>query len=455
MWTLFFTLLLVVVCPTDALAVFQLSVSPRRGGQSVRFESAQPGAALRNEEVSLSVNTDRAVQYRILQNMYQPLTNEFGNTIPPGAFFMFSPSNPLGTLRTQLETPVSMGQSQIYTSNSGGSSDEFFLVFNIRLPEDQAGGVYRTQLTYTAEPVNAQAGMSPSTTTLEVRVEINPKFRFEVVSEKGAKSLDLGKISRTRVTAEQVLTLDITSNVGTTYRIFQQLTEPLVSVEGEILDEGALTFSPGGNAQGSLSAGANSPIPVSQSLLYTSSEWGASDRLNLGFELVPDKTQKAGLYRGNLSFRVESNSPFVSQEVINLPVTVEIESIFSLDVAFDQGRDLNFGLFKTGEEKQERRVILKVRSNLGEPYQISQVVPRKMTHTEGAVVAKENFQFFTSKTDGSPSALKPVEEGETVIYSSDKKGTPEELVVNYILTMPRDAKAGAYSSELKYSITTL
>ena len=114
---------LVSVWPKDAWAVFELNVSPRRGGQSLRFAGEEPGGLLRNEEVTLTVTTDAAAQYRILQTVYQPLTNEFGNTLPASTFVVFSPSNPLGTLRTQLETAVGMGQAQIYTSNTAGSSD--------------------------------------------------------------------------------------------------------------------------------------------------------------------------------------------------------------------------------------------------------------------------------------------------------------------------------------------
>ncbi len=456
-----FMMVLILCLTKDSWALFQLSVTPRTGGQTIHFSASDVPRSdseglLRNEEVTVSIDTNQTVQYRLLQNMYQPLTNEFGNTIPSGSFVVFSPSNPLGTLRTQLETPVSMGQSQIYTSNNAGGADEFLLVFNVRVPENQPGGLYRTQLTYTAEPVNAQSAFSPSTVTLDVRVEINPKFQLNITNEKGIKNIDLGRITKERKVASQNLKVDITSNAGTVYRIFQQLTEPLASADGKILSPEQFTFSPTGNAQGSLSSGANTQVPLSQNLLYTSNEWGVSDSINLQYFFTPEASQKSGIYRGVLSFRVESTSPFVPQEVINLPVTVEIESIFSLDVSFDKGRDLNFGVFKAGEEKQERRVFLSAKSNLGLPYQISQIVPRRMTHVEGQVIPKESFQFSTTaeKTNTS-TPTKPVEDGETVIYISDNAGTPEDLTVNYTLMIPKEAKAGSYTSELKYSITTL
>ncbi len=436
--------------PTDALAAFQLSVSPRRGSQSIRFESAEPGKLLRNEEVTVGVVSDRTTQYRILQTLYQPLTNELGNTIPAAAFIQFSPSNPLGTLRTQLETPLAMGQKQIYTSNTSGESDEFVLVFNVHVPENQPGGIYHTQLTLTAELVNAQTGVSPSTTTLDVRVEINPKFRLTIQNAKAGKLIDFGKISKERLRASEILKVQIDSNIGTRYRLLQQLTEAPISAEGEALTETALTFR----------AGADAPSEISQSpaVIYQSNEWGAGDQIHLEFFLNPSPLQKAGIYTGSLSFRVESSSPFVPAEVLNIPIKIDIESIFSLETQMEHGGNLNFGTFKTGQEKQEKTVLLKVHSNLGQPYQIFQVVPRKMTNAEGGVIPKGHFLFFGANAKTGILAVPaptPVEEGETVVFTSDKKGTPEEFVLNYALTVPSDTKAGSYSSELKYSITTL
>ena len=438
------------VFPADAEAVFQLTASPRRGGQTIRFESAEPGALLRNEEVTVAVESSLGTQYRILQTVYQPLTNEFGNTIPPGAFIEFSPSSPSGTLRTQLETPVTLGQKQIYTSGASGPSDEFVLVFNVRVPENLPGGVYHTQLTLTAEPVNAQGGVSPSTTTLDVRVEINPKFRVVIQNDKGRSVIDLPKISKENPQATEVLALKIDSNIGTRYRVLQQLSEAPISPEGETLADGALTFRSKGGAPSALSPAA--------SLLYESNEWGGSDVIPLEFFLNPPSTQKAGVYMGSVSFRVESNSPFVPQEVMRIPVKIEIEPIFSLETQIDQSGSLNFGMFKTGQEKQERTVVLKVRSNMGQPYQVSQIVPRKMMNAEGAVIPPGHFLFFGKEAKTgilAAPAPTPVQEGESVVFTSDKKGTPEEFVLNYILSIPAEAKSGSYSSELKYSITSL
>ncbi len=444
----------------EAHAVFTLSVVPRRGGQHIRFEGAKPGAYLRNEEVTLTVTSDRSAQYRISQTVYQPLTNEFGNTIPQGAFIVFSPSNPLGTLRTQLETPITMGQVPIYTSNTAGDTDSFVSVFNVKVPEDQPGGVYHTQITFTAELVNRQSGVSPSIVTMDVRVEITPDFQISIQNVRGGRYLEFERISKDKPASAGALKIEIESNIGTTYRIIQQLTEPLVSTQGFSLDESRLLFIGSGGNHGSLTA-AGSPQEVRESpaLLYTSSERGQGDVIQLQYQLIPGESQKAGVYSGNISFKIESSSPFVPSEVIQLPVKIEIETLFFLDTEIEQSAtNLNFGVFKSGEEKQERRVLLTVHSNLGQPYQVSQIVPRKLTNAEGTVIPREHFQFFGSDaqtgvlTVMSPT---PVQEGESVVFTSNQKGAPEKFTLNYILTIPHGARAGSYNSEVKYSITTL
>lgn len=436
----------------EAHAVFTLSVTPRRGGQHIRFEGGKPGAYLRNEEVTLTVTSDRGAQYRISQTVYQPLTNEFGNTIPQGAFIVFSPSNPLGTLRTQLETPITMGQVSIYTSNTAGDTDSFVLVFNVKVPEDQPGGVYHTQMTFTAELVNAQSGVSPSIVTMDVRVEITPDFRIAIQNVRGGRYLEFERISKDRPTGSSALKIEIESNIGTKYRIIQQLTEPLVSSEGFSLDESRLSFVSSGGARAQ-------EVSESPEVIYTSSETGQGDVIQLQYQLTPGESQKAGIYSGNISFKIESDSPFVPSEVIHIPVKIEIETLFYLDMEMEQSAmALNFGVFKSGEEKQERRVILTVHSNLGQPYQVSQIVPRKLTNEEGTVIPREHFQFFGSEAQTgilvvmSPT---PVQEGETVVFTSDNRGTPEKFVLNYSLTIPYGARAGTYNSEVKYSITTL
>ena len=130
-----FAALLAFEAPAHAL--FHMSVIPRKGGQTLRFEEGAPGSLLRNEEVAVTFESDRGVQYRISQTLDGRLTNETGNAIPQNAFIFFSPSSALGTLRTTLETPVTVGTVPLYTSNSAGESDTWPLIYSVRVLENQ------------------------------------------------------------------------------------------------------------------------------------------------------------------------------------------------------------------------------------------------------------------------------------------------------------------------------
>ena len=443
----------------EAHAIFDFSALPRRGGQSVRFEGGKPGMLLRNEEVTLTVTSTLASQYRIYQTVYQPLTSDRGDTIPQGAFIVFSPSSPLGTLRTQQETPLTMGQMPVYTSNAAGDSDEFTLVFNVHVPENQPGGIYHTQVTFTAEPVNAQGGVSPRVVNMDVSVEITPSFQITLQNSKGGRDLNFGKINKDHPTTTAFLKTEIGSNIGTPYKFIQQISEPLVSQDGTILDEDFLVFSVVGASRGSLAVGATpSKLSSSPTLIYTSDATGGSDAFELQYQTLPDINPKAGIYSGVLSFKVESTSPLVPSQVFNVPVRIEIESIFYLDVQLDQGTVMNFGTFRTGDEKQQRRVNLTIHSNLGQPYQIMELMTRKLTNQEGAVIPQEYFQFFGSDAKTGNLAVMsptPMEEGERVVFTSDRKGTPEQFTLNYMLTVPKEIHSGSYSTETTYSITAL
>jgi hypothetical protein len=443
---------------SEAHAIFNLQASPRKGGQGIRFEESVPGKLLQNEEVAFTITSTEGTQYNVYQTMYQPLTNEMGNVIPPGAFILFSPSNPSGTLRTQQESPLSMGQTPIYTSNAGGESDQFVLVYNVRVPENQPGGTYRTTITYTADPVNPSGGVSPSMVTLDVTVELRPTFQITVQNLKGGQQeLNLGRIAQNSLTAKSTLRVRIDSNIGTTYRIVQQLADPLSSPDGETLEDGDLVFQVAGGSGGRVEAGSAQPLGQAPQAVYTSDDSGQGGTFEMQYEATPATEQKAGIYSGTLTFKVESNSPLVSPEIITVPVRLEIDPIFYLDVQMAQGTALHFGTFKTSKDEQTQTSVVTVYSNIGEPYTVSQTVKR-LTNPTGAVIPDGYFRYFGADAKSgtlSATAPTPLGDGETIVFKSNSKGSPEKFVLNYLLSVPADARGGSYDSDIKYSITTL
>ncbi len=413
----------------------------------------------RNEEVTVAIQKDQAVPYQILQTLYRPLTNEFGQSIPQDAFIMFSPSNPVGTLRTELETPVPMGQRQIYTSNGAGDEDEFVLVYNARVPESQPGGVYHTQMTLSLEPIQGQAGLSPSIVTLDVRLDIESSFDLKVQSQSGARILDLGRLGERGATTPKPLILTIDSNAAGRYQVFLQWIEPMISEKGVRLDPSALQILLQGGKNGTIaSLGPNPSLNDSEAWIYRSDEWGSRDEIELGMGLAPEAHMQAGTYQGAILLRAESGSPVPPPAPVTVPVRLEVDPVIGLETVIEGGGALSFGTFRADSGRSERRVQLKVTSNLEQPYQISQIVSRKMSNESGKAVPEDAFQFRAQRaTSGSvlTGVYEPVREGEVVVYRSDDKGTPEDLLLEYFLEMPSNAAAGAYSTELSYSITAL
>lgn len=444
-----------------AFATFELSVAPRRGGQHlhIRFDGTlqeqQGSGLLRNEEVLLTVDTTENVPYRITETVNQAPTDvRTGKTLPMNAFFQFSPSSPVGRLETELETPVTVGVRQIYT-NSTGESDEFYLVFNVRLDEDQPGGLYRTQITFTAEALNPGASFTPRVVIMNVDIEIPQTFRIDTRAVRGGRELNLGRIRKDGESASAVYRIDVDSSIGAEYRILQQLVEPPSSPDGETLDAGAFTWAL------MTGAGANPeprPVSASSEIIYRSDLQGSGDSLQIEYTASPDPGQKAGIYRGMLAFKVESTSPLVRQETISVPAQIEVEPILYLEIETREGGSISFGRFRPQDEAKEVQVELKVHSNLGKEYAVSQILPHTLAAREGHSIPVESLQYYGSEAQSghlTSQVPTPVKEGETVVYRSDSTGKAESFFLNYRLTMPPNTPAGSYNSELKYSITTL
>ncbi len=438
----------------EAEATFTLEVSPRRGTRDIRFEASAPGKFLRNEEVTFTVTSNQNRQYQIIQQVFQPLTNEFGNTIPQNALLEFSPSDTLGRLRTQLETPVTMGQQQVYTSNGSGTSDEFVLVFNVAVPENQPGGTYRAQMSFILEAVD---GGLRSVQNLDVIVDIRPSLRVDVQNaQTGGRSLEF-KISKEKLHAEAMLNLHIQNNLGQ-LKVTQQM-DAFVSKDGEALDEEVLKFFVvAQGAQASIST--PEAVSLSPKVIYVSELSHNETVVQLQYMFSSEVLLRAGIYNGNILLKVDppAGSPGQPKSFV-IPVKIDIEPLFYLDVKTQDGLGaFNFGILRPGFEQRRQKVTLQIFSNLGQPYQVSQILPRGLASEQGAVLPAESLMYATEPaTTGLVSSLAPmtVREGESQIFTSDQKGTPETLNLEYSLQAPKGARAGSYNSGIKYSITTL
>lgn len=455
--SLLFGVALLTQLTVDAWAVFELQVTPRRGGQTIRLEEAEPGKPSRNEEVTVTMVADAGVPYTISQILHQPLTNDSGQTIPPGAWAQFSSSELPGTLRTRLETPVLLGQHPVYTSPEDGGDASFVLVNNVRVPEGQSGGSYRAQFSFIAEPQTAQAGISSQIVTLNVIVDMKPVFKLTVTPEGGAHSVDLGSVGRNRDASASVVTVRIENNTGRNYTLSHGLPEPLTSESGETLGPEDVTFTAQANLSGRTLFASKEPMRSTSAELFSSAEGGSSEEVVVSYQISASPEIRAGSYRGLLELKVLSDSPYAPSDSVDLPVTLDVQEVLDLSVDFVDGssQGLAFGRLQPGAS-QIRSVLLSAYSNLGRRYRISQSLSRLLTQAEGKTLPAECLQYsvYKQNLDTPISSPEPVVVGESVVYTSDLHGTPEALTVLYQLSIPEDrVVAGDYSSELRYSLT--
>ena len=431
------------------------TANPDRGGTDIRIEDVEIGRGTRSEELDFTITTDQAKRYQIFQTMHTPLTNEKGDTLPRGAIKIFSPTSVLGTLRPKLPTDLQTGTSVVYTSNSAGAQDSFVLVFAVDLADPVPGGEYRSQITFTMEATDG--GLSPVTVTRNIRLEMKPEFRISIRSATGAEVLDLGRITRNKLSTSGALTFTIESSLGEPYTVYQHLTSDLTGSEGQVIDAKAIIFRPVG-AVGGRFMGGDESLTHAREPLFRSDEAGGAETFEVIYEAPDLSGARHGLYSGNLTFDVESESRFAFVRPINIPVRLEVEHIFYLDAEFEGARGLYFGELKHVGDMATRHALIKIHSNTGERYQVTQVVSRPMTNEEGREIDPSHFTFMAKGAKNGKILAgeeKPVKTGETVIFVSDEKGSPDEFTIEYQFTLPVDTRGGSYSSDVTYSLSSI
>ena len=318
-------LMVIGVCFLSAntcFAAFTLNATPYEGGFDLRFGSVAGGAKA-NKEVSISVTSDIAKQYRVIQT-FAPLTNSKGTKLPTNSVRVYTlrGSNAAGTLGYDVESPIFLGPMVLYTSASAGRSDSFVAVYSVDVPGDQDPGLYRGRLIYSLEPIGA-ANQAPVIKTLNISVEVGSSAQLKVETITGGKTVIL-KTSASQQDLSRDVRIQVTGSLGNRYRIVQKLSRPITSATGkQIAKEGVSLYAQGGE-KGQLGIKKLSSLPATNVILYTSDERGSADEIILTFALN-DIDQDAGIYRGALTYTIESSVPVKGAGMTQmLPIEIEV-----------------------------------------------------------------------------------------------------------------------------------
>ncbi len=123
-------------------------VSESVGG--LYFRNLKPDSGLIEKEIIIKVQTNLNRPYNVVQNLNTPLANQSGNTIPLQSFRLReeeSKDNPGNIIFSQY-TPLNLGDTRVFASNSTGDSSEFKIIYSLEVPRDMVGGDYFTGLNY-------------------------------------------------------------------------------------------------------------------------------------------------------------------------------------------------------------------------------------------------------------------------------------------------------------------
>ncbi len=441
-----------------AWAAFSLSVRPYVGGYELRYDKVNVADGRVNKEVSVNITSTIGQQYRLLQTFVQPLTTNEGNRLPNNSLVVYAlrGSNRYGTINVLQEVPLYMDRQLLYTSNSGGDTDSFTLVYGLIPSGDIAPGYYRGRLAFLLEPLGGSTEQ-PVTVILDISANIEVNSSVEIKTESGTRSIVL-KADKPESRAAGIL-VDIKGGFGKQFRILQVVSEQPVSGDGTTLDWQAVTFSAGNAKKGTVITGAN-PLSAMQQPLYNSSLSGEADAFTIQYSLSDASGQAAGKYKTSIKYFLEGGGLAQMRLIDTLALEIDNPRMFDIVITPENQKGmLEFLNLRPEGQPQSNEVIIEVNSNTGKPYQVTQNLYSELKNKEGETIRVKYFNLRTESMDTLGtlkfSAAEAVTKGEAVLFISDKKGSSDKFKVVYELAPSRDLKYGDYSSAITYSLSEI
>lgn len=446
-----FCLITSFLLPT-ANAALDLSVSAFAGGSDLRFDNVV-GSESFSEEVRIRITSSDGKKYRVRHAILEQVVNERGVALEDEAltFYTIRGSNAHGTLYQDDVRVLLPSDTILYTSSQAGNTDSFIVVYTINGSKIRDSGRYQGRIIYTVEAVSGS-----DIQTVVTNINFNAQVGFNVKIESSLKSNKLSLDNDLDIQAQQYLNCFINSNIGEDANIYQRVSSVFRNEKGTILDERALKFFLSDAKSGQMQITSPQYVDTRESLIY-SSPMGEPDEFKIYFIINEQVLEdvEAGRYVGTLTYRIKSWN--VDKE-INIPVVIKISEFFDLEVTAEEG--LLFKNIKPARTPlpEERKIDIRVRTNVSRPYVITQVIDQMLTTSDGKTVPSEYFRFKQLIDKDSPGQVAtktfvPVEKENTILYVSDNQGTPVSFSVVYQLTPSLEVPAGNYGGKVTYSIS--
>ncbi len=440
--------LFIIFSPSLSFAAITLNVSPADGSSSLKLEQAYLGLD-NKKDVRLRVTSTDGKRYQVFARLLEPMVNEKGESLDLHAVSLatVSNSNTSGTLYSQNEERLSMGEQMLYSSGQNGESDSFTIAYALNPNEVKTSGNYSGRMVYTAR--SSDGGDSQATLTMNVQA--TPRWKATVGGSKSSDKIVINDKDVTEKTADYVK-IAFSGNLGSEVRVYQQAVALPQSADGTELGSDGLMFYATGQAEG-IKAQDVSVLTQSRSLLYQGT---ISDNAVLVYYQLNPKSlgdQAPGTYTGRLRFTIETEAG--AQDYF-IDVQCQIQPIFTIDVAVPTD-GISFEHVIAKDPAQEKEVVVTVHTNLRKPYQVAQNLQTPMTNEKGLQISKD---YFTQKVDlsqGSKGRTKytdylPVEAGEYPIFESDSRGGSSVFKITYKLQGYQGMSTGRFNAPIQYSL---
>ncbi|MDP2654295.1 MAG: hypothetical protein Q8Q08_09715 [Candidatus Omnitrophota bacterium] len=398
----------------------------------------------------IRVNSDEGAQYQVFQRLADSLVNERGVFPDPGAVLTYTliGSSAQGTLYDQEMVSLGFSEQLLYTSNGTGDGDAFTVIYSVDPVKIKSAGNYVGRIIYTLRPVG---GSSQEEGVLNLYISATGEFRVEHTVSSGAGALRLA--SEGPGMPGEYIRISYEGNMNRHLRVYQEIGELPVNDLNREISPSAMQFWVEGSSTGQSHVQEPAAFKRGKTLIYTSD--ADRDEIKIAFRLDSDAVAKeiSGNYRGKINLSVETEDRV---ELMPVDLDVVVPPVFKMDVEFPEG-GIRFESLLPHEGPQTSQAKITVKSNLGRPYMVSQIVGDKLTNKEGKKIEEKNFRFMLQPVEGSPGTVQhpeffSVPIGEVPIFYSDRQGGSAEFFVIYQLIPSASMEGGDYATLIKYSL---
>jgi len=458
-------------------AAFSLSVNPYEGGYDLRFGQLDTKSSKAVKELTITVTTDIGKQYRVYQRLDKSLATADGTEIARNQFKMYTltGSNSKGTLEWIEEMPVMSSDTVLYTSNTAGEGDTFRVVYTLEPLASQTAGSYFGRFIFVLVPIDST--QDETYKTINIYADLTNEGAVEISTKAGMKSIRISSRDIERGAIDNsTAQISVKGNLGTRYNIYQQLSDPLIkSSSSELLGLDTILYKVTDVNSGAVLKEGNLSDLKSKSLVYSSDNLGSAAEIIIEYQPSADFSgEKADVYNGTINYYMETDIATAALDsgfVDAVDIECEVEPVFKITATSvdDNGAAisqegvafLQFGDIGYKEETKESRINVKINSNKGRPYAVTQKLSGPLQNEAGEAIPAGLFTFITEKKDTVVGKVKfenetAVEPGsDKTIFVSNANGDSDEFDVVYKLKVTADTKGGNYNTGISYSLSEL